>query len=183
MDPAGGSGECLPDESKYYADAFATCETMQALDAADQAKKAAEYETKAAAAATMPTGWEEKVTPEGQSYFVDHMTKQTVWERPKRFRTRYERKVDNSGKPYFTDHVTKVTMWEPPKGKDVMQPELPVGVVSEWDKTSNAPAYFHYSSPNMKRGIPPGWTEEYDGRSNASYYVDHNTKTTHWDLP
>jgi hypothetical protein len=111
------------------------------------------------------------------------MTKKTVWERPERLRTRYERKADASGQLYYTDHVTKMTTWEAPTGKDVVQPALPDGVVSEWDKGNNSPVYYHYASPNKRMAIPPGWVEEYDGASSQSYYVDHNTRTTHWELP
>ncbi|KAH8094188.1 ubiquitin protein ligase [Aureococcus anophagefferens] len=30
----------------------------------------------------LPPGWEEKFTPEGKPYYVDHNTKSTHWERP-----------------------------------------------------------------------------------------------------
>ena len=32
--------------------------------------------------APLPPGWEEKFTPEGKPYYVDHNTKSTHWERP-----------------------------------------------------------------------------------------------------
>lgn len=33
----------------------------------------------------------------------------------------------------------------------------------------------------QKQQLPSGWEERYDGCD--KYYVDHNTHTTHWDLP
>ena len=33
-------------------------------------------------AAPLPPGWEEKRTPDGKPYYVDHNTKTTHWERP-----------------------------------------------------------------------------------------------------
>ena len=33
-------------------------------------------------AAPLPPGWEEKKTPDGKPYYVDHNTKTTHWERP-----------------------------------------------------------------------------------------------------
>lgn len=34
------------------------------------------------ATGSLPRGWEQKMTPQGKPYFVDHITKQTTWARP-----------------------------------------------------------------------------------------------------
>ena len=30
----------------------------------------------------LPPGWEERVSPDGRAYFIDHNTQQTQWHRP-----------------------------------------------------------------------------------------------------
>ena len=32
-------------------------------------------------------------------------------------------------------------------------------------------------------GLPAGWAWMWDEETEQSYYVDHNTRTTHWDRP
>ena len=31
--------------------------------------------------------------------------------------------------------------------------------------------------------LPPGWESRIDPSSGQTYYIDHNTGTTHWQLP
>jgi len=38
-------------------------------------------------------------------------------------------------------------------------------------------------SHGRQSGLPDGWERNYDNNSGKYYYVDHNTKTTHWDYP
>eukprot|EP01084_Bolivina_argentea_P051303 94372_1 len=37
--------------------------------------------------------------------------------------------------------------------------------------------------PPKSRKLPSGWEKRIDYTTNKAYYVDHNTKTTHWHLP
>lgn len=38
-------------------------------------------------------------------------------------------------------------------------------------------------SEGIELPLPPGWSIDYTLRSNRKYYIDHNTKTTHWSHP
>ena len=40
----------------------------------------------------------------------------------------------------------------------------------------------HVSQPVGELPLPPGWTESWTQRG-RKYYIDHNTKTTHWSHP
>ena len=77
----------------------------------------------------------------------------------------WEERRDASGRVYYTDHIHKKTQWERPAlpPPPVVVPPQPPMVVA--------------ATP-----IPQGWEQRQapDGRT---YYVDHNTQTTHWTLP
>ena len=36
---------------------------------------------------------------------------------------------------------------------------------------------------SLSQGLPPGWEKRLDSTTGRFYYVDHNTKTTHWNPP
>ena len=89
----------------------------------------------------LPTGWEQRHTPEGRTYFVDHNTRTTTWVDPRRqqyIRTYgqnqgnatvqqqpvsqlgplpsgWEMRLTNTARVYFVDHNTKTTTWDDPR--------------------------------------------------------------------
>lgn len=93
----------------------------------------------------LPPGWEQRHTPEGRAYFVDHNTRTTTWVDPRRqqyIRTYaqnqaqggnnttiqqqpvsqlgplpsgWEMRLTNTARVYFVDHNTKTTTWDDPR--------------------------------------------------------------------
>ena len=91
----------------------------------------------------LPAGWEQRHTPEGRAYFVDHNTRTTTWVDPRRqqyIRTYgnnpagnnttiqqqpvsqlgplpsgWEMRLTNTARVYFVDHNTKTTTWDDPR--------------------------------------------------------------------
>ncbi|KAJ6613271.1 hypothetical protein B0H10DRAFT_2048963 [Mycena sp. CBHHK59/15] len=83
----------------------------------------------------LPLGWEERRTPEGRPYFVDHQTRTTTWVDPRRAGTQpppvpaattananlgplpsgWEMRLTSTGRVYFVDHNTKTTAWDDPR--------------------------------------------------------------------
>ncbi|KAJ7288274.1 hypothetical protein C8J57DRAFT_1279672 [Mycena rebaudengoi] len=84
----------------------------------------------------LPLGWEERRTPEGRPYFVDHQTRTTTWVDPRRTGTQpapapsaaasananlgplpsgWEMRLTSTGRVYFVDHNTKTTAWDDPR--------------------------------------------------------------------
>ena len=83
----------------------------------------------------LPLGWEERRTPEGRPYFVDHHTRTTTWTDPRRVSqpppsavTRpvtnpnlgplpsgWEMRLTSTGRVYFVDHNTRTTSWDDPR--------------------------------------------------------------------
>ncbi|THD00018.1 hypothetical protein EYZ11_000470 [Aspergillus tanneri] len=91
----------------------------------------------------LPPGWEQRNTPEGRPYFVDHNTRTTTWVDPRRQQyirmygqnangnnttiqqqpvsqlgplpSGWEMRLTNTARVYFVDHNTKTTTWDDPR--------------------------------------------------------------------
>ncbi|KAF8798976.1 HECT-domain-containing protein [Phlegmacium glaucopus] len=83
----------------------------------------------------LPLGWEERRTPEGRPYFVDHHTRTTSWADPRRttqsppsaitrpvtnpnlgpLPSGWEMRLTSTGRVYFVDHNTRTTSWDDPR--------------------------------------------------------------------
>ncbi|KAJ7644179.1 hypothetical protein FB45DRAFT_897156 [Roridomyces roridus] len=91
-------------------------------------------QTSAYADVPLPLGWEERRTPEGRPYFVDHQTRTTTWVDPRRagvpsptvpatvantnlgpLPSGWEMRLTSTGRVYFVDHNTKTTAWDDPR--------------------------------------------------------------------
>ncbi|RXM29552.1 NEDD4-like E3 ubiquitin-protein ligase WWP2 [Acipenser ruthenus] len=118
----------------------------------------------------LPTGWEQRVLPNGRVYYVDHNTKTTTWERPLPPGVLHDQfcmytisvqpkiplpeKRQDNGRVYFVNHNTRTTQWEDPRTQGMIQ-EPP---------------------------LPPGWEMKYTNEG-VRYFVDHNTRTTSFKDP
>lgn len=104
----------------------------------------------------LPAGWEQRLTPEGRPYYVDHNTRATTWVDPRRQQyvrmsdprsstnqvavhqqpvsqlgalpSGWEMRLTNTARVYFVDHNTKTTTWD---GKDVVDQKEDVVVDTE----------------------------------------------------
>ena len=120
------------------------------------------HEDTAAEAESLPPGWEERCNSQERSFYVDHNTKTTTWERPLTKKAiegeplppGWEEWHTSEGKSYYIDHKTKSKTWLAPWIKETVQ-----GIP-----------------------LPRGWEERHTSRGRA-YYVDHNTKSTMWTMP
>ena len=103
----------------------------------------------------LPPGWEARETPEGQAYYVDHITKTTTWLPPPlapantvtNLPPGWEERRNAEGRVYFLDHSTQTSTWVPP-------PQV-----------------------TTVASLPPGWEEERTAGGRV-YYADHKTGTT-----
>uniref|UniRef100_A0A8C0L780 E3 ubiquitin-protein ligase n=1 Tax=Canis lupus dingo TaxID=286419 RepID=A0A8C0L780_CANLU len=129
--------------------------------------------------------------PHGRTYYVDHNTRTTTWERPQPLPPGWERRVDDRGRVYYVDHNTRTTTWQRPTMESVRNFE-------QWQSQRNqlqgAMQQFNqrylYSviasmlaAENDPYGpLPPGWEKRVDSTDRV-YFVNHNTKTTQWEDP
>lgn len=124
---------------------------------AQQAAQSANAQTMMATGATspgtgeLPPGWEQRFTPEGRPYFVDHNTRTTTWVDPRRQQyirmyggqnnnasiqqqpvsqlgplpSGWEMRLTNTARVYFVDHNTKTTTWDDPRLPSSLDQNVP----------------------------------------------------------
>ncbi|KAK9768070.1 hypothetical protein K7432_001606 [Basidiobolus ranarum] len=99
----------------------------------------------------LPSGWEQRFTPEGRPYFVDHNTRTTTWVDPRRQQyvrtygqssnqvtlqqqpvsqlgplpSGWEMRLTSTGRVYFVDHNTKTTTWDDPRLPSSLDQNVP----------------------------------------------------------
>jgi hypothetical protein len=87
------------------------------------------------------------------------------------------------GRVYFIDHKTGRTQWEPPTAaaQAPSAPNTSAGLgTAQYGATATARPTTAVSGGG---GLPPGWEATVDPSSGKTYYLDHNTRQTHWELP
>ncbi|KAI9822741.1 MAG: hypothetical protein M1832_002974 [Thelocarpon impressellum] len=99
----------------------------------------------------LPPLWEQRHTPEGRAYFVDHNTRTTTWVDPRRQQyirmygqntnnttiqqqpvsqlgplpSGWEMRLTNTARVYFVDHNTKTTTWDDPRLPSSLDKNVP----------------------------------------------------------
>ncbi|KAF5643868.1 atrophin-1 interacting 2 WW domain protein [Fusarium sp. NRRL 52700] len=75
----------------------------------------------------LPNGWESRLTPDGQIYYVNHKDQTTTWTKPvipvfAPLPPGWQEMHTPDGIPYYADHNTQTTSWERPPP---VEPTLP----------------------------------------------------------
>ncbi|MGH0115749.1 UNVERIFIED_CONTAM: hypothetical protein FKN15_046934 [Acipenser sinensis] len=141
----------------------------------------------------LPTGWEQRVLPNGRVYYVDHNTKTTTWERP--LPPGWEKRVDQRGRYYYVDHNTRTTTWQRPTAETVRNYE-------QWQSQRNQlqgamqqfSQRFLYQVKRRSRSLYQdrfflfvGGRTAFSAKKRQDngrvYFVNHNTRTTQWEDP
>lgn len=90
----------------------------------------------------LPLGWEERRTPEGRAYFIDHRTRTTTWNDPRRntavaptipaipsnlgpLPSGWEMRLTSTARVYFVDHNTRTTSWDDPRAPAQLDANAP----------------------------------------------------------
>ncbi|KAK9764617.1 E3 ubiquitin-protein ligase pub1 [Basidiobolus ranarum] len=107
--------------------------------------------TTVAGSGPLPSGWEQRFTPDGRSYFVDHSTRTTTWVDPRRQQyvrsygenpnqtvlqqqpvsqlgplpSGWEMRLTSTARVYFVDHNTKTTTWDDPRLPSSLDQNVP----------------------------------------------------------
>ncbi|ETS74644.1 putative E3 ubiquitin-protein ligase hulA [Pestalotiopsis fici W106-1] len=129
-------------------------QTAAAASAAAQGANSTMMHTGATTPGTgeLPPGWEQRWTPEGRPYFVDHNTRTTTWVDPRRQQyirmyggqnnangtiqqqpvsqlgplpSGWEMRLTNTARVYFVDHNTKTTTWDDPRLPSSLDQNVP----------------------------------------------------------
>ncbi|XP_058524755.1 NEDD4-like E3 ubiquitin-protein ligase WWP1 isoform X2 [Ochotona princeps] len=142
-----------------------------------------------ASAETLPSGWEQRKDPHGRTYYVDHNTRTTTWERPQPLPPGWERRVDDRGRVYYVDHNTRTTTWQRPTMESVRnfeqwqsQRNQLQGAMQQFNQRYLYSASMLTAENDPYGPLPPGWEKRVDSTDRV-YFVNHNTKTTQWEDP
>eukprot|EP00835_Amoeboradix_gromovi_P006009 NODE_637_length_5728_cov_0.215669.p1 type:complete len:678 gc:universal NODE_637_length_5728_cov_0.215669:3102-1069(-) len=94
----------------------------------------------------LPSGFEQRFTPDGRPYYVDHTTRTTTWVDPRKQQTirinqqitttqtlsdlgplpsGWEMRLTKFGRVYFVDHSTKTTTWDDPRLPSQLDASIP----------------------------------------------------------
>ncbi|XP_075439096.1 NEDD4-like E3 ubiquitin-protein ligase WWP1 isoform X2 [Ascaphus truei] len=137
----------------------------------------------------LPTGWEQRKDPHGRTYYVDHNTRTTTWERPQPLPPGWERRVDDRGRVYYVDHNTRTTTWQRPTMESVRnfeqwqsQRNQLQGAMQQFNQRYLYSASMLSAENDPLGPLPPGWERRVDATDRV-YFVNHNTKTTQWEDP
>ncbi|XP_056100474.1 NEDD4-like E3 ubiquitin-protein ligase WWP1 [Rhinichthys klamathensis goyatoka] len=137
----------------------------------------------------LPPGWEQRKDPHGRTYYVDHNTRTTTWERPQPLPLGWERRVDNRGRVYYVDHNTRTTTWQRPTMESVRnfeqwqsQRSQLQGAMHQFNQRYLYSASMMSAENDPLGPLPPGWERRVDTNDRV-YFVNHNTKTTQWEDP
>ncbi|XP_065758840.1 NEDD4-like E3 ubiquitin-protein ligase WWP1 isoform X2 [Muntiacus reevesi] len=138
---------------------------------------------------TLPSGWEQRKDPHGRTYYVDHNTRTTTWERPQPLPPGWERRVDDRGRVYYVDHNTRTTTWQRPTMESVRnfeqwqsQRSQLQGAMQQFNQRYLYSASMLAAENDPYGPLPPGWEKRVDSTDRV-YFVNHNTKTTQWEDP
>ncbi|XP_008570821.1 PREDICTED: NEDD4-like E3 ubiquitin-protein ligase WWP1 [Galeopterus variegatus] len=138
---------------------------------------------------TLPSGWEQRTDPHGRTYYVDHNTRTTTWERPQPLPPGWERRVDDRGRVYYVDHNTRTTTWQRPTVESVRnfeqwqsQRNQLQGAMQQFNQRYLYSASMLAAENDPYGPLPPGWEKRVDSTDRV-YFVNHNTKTTQWEDP
>ncbi|XP_073535646.1 NEDD4-like E3 ubiquitin-protein ligase WWP1 isoform X2 [Phyllobates terribilis] len=141
------------------------------------------------AAEPLPSGWEQRKDPHGRTYYVDHNTRTTTWERPQPLPPGWERRVDDRGRVYYVDHNTRTTTWQRPTMESVRnfeqwqsQRNQLQGAMQQFNQRYLYSASMLSAENDPLGPLPPGWERRVDSTDRV-YFVNHNTKTTQWEDP
>uniref|UniRef100_A0A8C5QK82 E3 ubiquitin-protein ligase n=1 Tax=Leptobrachium leishanense TaxID=445787 RepID=A0A8C5QK82_9ANUR len=133
--------------------------------------------------------WEQRKDPHGRTYYVDHNTRTTTWERPQPLPPGWERRVDDRGRVYYVDHNTRTTTWQRPTMESVRnfeqwqsQRNQLQGAMQQFNQRYLYSASMLSAENDPLGPLPPGWERRVDSTDRV-YFVNHNTKTTQWEDP
>ncbi|KAI1888834.1 hypothetical protein AGOR_G00172840 [Albula goreensis] len=137
----------------------------------------------------LPPGWEQRKDLHGRTYYVDHNTRTTTWERPQPLPSGWERRVDDRSRIYYVDHNTRTTTWQRPTMESVRnfeqwqsQRSQLQGAMHQFNQRCLYSASMMSAENDPLGPLPPGWERRVDSNDRV-YFVNHNTKTTQWEDP
>jgi E3 ubiquitin-protein ligase NEDD4 len=127
----------------------------------------------------LPPGWERRIDPLGRTYYVDHNTRSTTWNRPSASASVNNTTQEGETTAARDQHSRRIL------ADDLLEANNNTTSALRGSTPASPPATIAAGNNTTTSGsgsLPAGWEERYtpEGRP---YYVDHNTRTTTWVDP
>ncbi|KAH8833564.1 hypothetical protein DL96DRAFT_1577533 [Flagelloscypha sp. PMI_526] len=129
----------------------------------------------------LPAGWERRIDPLGRTYYVDHNTRTTTWNRPSASAAANTNAHEGETNAARDQHARRIL------ADDLLEANNNASTLNRGPSAAPPPATPSAISTGNSTtagsgALPNGWEERYtpEGRP---YYVDHNTRTTTWVDP
>uniref|UniRef100_A0A914C5D6 E3 ubiquitin-protein ligase n=1 Tax=Acrobeloides nanus TaxID=290746 RepID=A0A914C5D6_9BILA len=132
----------------------------------------------------LPEGWEMRHDPYGRTYYVDHNTKSTTWERPSStpLPPGWEMRRDPRGRVYYVDHNSRTTTWQRPTADMLVAHEQWQSgreqALHQWEQR-----FLYQNHDDPLGALPEGWERREDPNTGRQYFVNHINRTTQWEDP
>ncbi|KAF9065282.1 hypothetical protein BDP27DRAFT_1332194 [Rhodocollybia butyracea] len=138
----------------------------------------------------LPPGWERRIDPLGRTYYVDHNTRTTTWNRPSESASVNNDVQDSETNAARDQHSRRILADDLLEANNSSSSST--SVFRNSTATATPPPAAGSAPPALTAGnnattagtgsLPNGWEERFtlEGRP---YYVDHNTRTTTWVDP
>ncbi|MXQ92285.1 hypothetical protein E5288_WYG014964 [Bos mutus] len=184
------NNECIVSNSAAFgSEAQSTLDPSTSSSASSSAFEAAKLRQPDGCVEPVRQQWEQRKDPHGRTYYVDHNTRTTTWERPQPLPPGWERRVDDRGRVYYVDHNTRTTTWQRPTMESVRnfeqwqsQRSQLQGAMQQFNQRYLYSASMLAAENDPYGPLPPGWEKRVDSTDRV-YFVNHNTKTTQWEDP
>ncbi|XP_041103099.1 NEDD4-like E3 ubiquitin-protein ligase WWP1 isoform X8 [Polyodon spathula] len=189
--PAAASSTASPSSTTTTTSGAASSTDSMVSTAVDGAKPRQQQQQQPnnSSAEPLPSGWEQRKDMHGRTYYVDHNTRTTTWERPQPLPPGWERRVDDRGRIYYVDHNTRTTTWQRPTMESVRnfeqwqsQRSQLQGAMQQFNQRYLYSASMMSAENDPLGPLPPGWERRVDSNDRV-YFVNHSTKTTQWEDP
>src|SRR5271156_1363867 len=129
----------------------------------------------------LPAGWERREDNLGRTYYVDHNTRSTTWQRPNAHYSEREQRSQMEANMQMERRAHQNRML-PEDRTGASSPSLPEQP-SQGPANSNAVSMMATGATTAGTGeLPAGWEQRHTPEGRA-YFVDHNTRTTTWVDP
>ncbi|KAG2733205.1 hypothetical protein G9P44_004195 [Scheffersomyces stipitis] len=142
----------------------------------------------------LPPGWERRTDNFGRTYYVDHNSRTTTWQRPTLEQTESERgqQRQSTTEAERRQHRGRTLPGETPQSPDITNASSTVtsGNVTVNATGANTPVSPAAAVSMAATGattsglgeLPSGWEQRFTNEGRP-YFVDHNTRTTTWVDP
>ncbi|PFH52377.1 hypothetical protein AMATHDRAFT_2113 [Amanita thiersii Skay4041] len=173
--PTSSAGQTITNPPTALAPAAQHQQTQPVQSAPTQSAQQRNFNPTVDQYGPLPPGWERRIDPLGRTYYVDHNTRSTTWNRPSQSAAANTTAQNSETNAARDQHARRVL------ADDLL--EANSNTYQNTAGTPQPPAVISTGTTTAGTGsLPHGWEERYtpEGRP---YYVDHNTRTTTWVDP